>query len=436
MSYASFKTRYVEDPSTNRDIENFAALNIANAISSVGNQFKMMNIADIFGKPNTNAKGEGVGVVYNVGKPNTNAKGEGVGIANTIGGIGQAFQQKSDKNNDAVMILSNPKGVNSTQSIANAIGGGILKIADNVAKSNTNAKGVVIDSVVSAVGNGVNKMNAIGNVGISTQTSIDLSKIKRAIDNLNKLPVNARNINMLPQVFEGNMSEMNINGSIARGGQSNNLTISGIDQLSDTKQGIGAQYSKFIMKNFIVDTIKTSNNNIQASIIHCEFDNVALSGQYTVELNLLKSQGYNADYAGLIRMMIPPAAHQYWENRQNFNEVLNLEQYPMGKIIVIVNSTFKQLTLLNPKKFPIIFVNCVGRVNIVYKTDPAIINFLRPPCAKLNCPEAKCPSCPKQICPSCPKQQECPKQKFQMCPSCPKQQACPVCSADDDDEDY
>jgi hypothetical protein len=184
----------------------------------------------------------------------------------------------------------------------------------------------------------------------------------------------------------------------------------------------------------------------------------------------MRSRFYHPFFSNMINELIGPNGLVYI-NKDNFNATLDFTEFSRDKIILINNCTFNPLTIINPNNLQIIFVNCQGRVNFVYKTNPSIINTLKnavcPACPKMNCPELKCPACPKMncpellcncpkvtcpkqqecpkvACPNCPKQQECPKEKFPMCPSCPKQQTCPkqscpkqtcpVCSADDDDD--
>jgi len=398
MSYASFKTRYVDDASTYEEIEHFL---------DIGTTVRKANIPVNGGISNA-IIGKGNDVL------STSAKGS---IGNAIIG----------KGNDVLSI-----------SAKDSIGNAIVGKGNDVLS--TSAKGI------------------IGNASLAK--SQDMNMVKMAVDNMTKLPVNARNINNLSQIFMNNISTYQIAGGISSSDASKDVNISNINIVSDTNNSISSQYVRMGIRNYIANTIKLSNINIQASVVHCEFDNVALSGQYTVELNLIKSQGYHPDYLGIINTVIPPAVRMGWANRQNFDVTLDFESYSLDKIIVIDNSTFNKLTLLNPNKLPIIFVNCQGRVNIVYKTNPSILNFLRssvcpacptspacPPAPKQTCPTCPtCPACPpapKHTCPACPvpPKHTCPVPPKHTCPvppkhTCPPARKCPVCLDDEDEDDY
>ena len=303
--------------------------------------------------------------------------------------------------------------------------------------------------------------------------AIDIKNIKSGVDiiktvraKLNAIPKNQLGLDKLPQIFEGNMDNLElINKSITSG-----------VEFKDISQE--ATYNRIIIKNIITNFLLVSDVKIQGSIFYCEFDNTVLSGKYTVKLNLVGDKNYNDEYKSIVYNAIPESKRFLVENINTGGNVdVELNSIFIGptknitpSFIIFYNCKFKQMNIINDKKIPLIFINCVGPVNITFN-DASIKNLVSKACPacpvppkqicpacptlpKQTCPT--CPTCPKQTCPTCPKLTcpTCPRLPKQICPSCPKQTCpkqtcpkhkcpkhkcpkhkCPVCEDDDDDDD-
>jgi hypothetical protein len=174
-----------------------------------------------------------------------------------------------------------------------------------------------------------------------------------------------------------------------------------------TQEGI---YNRIIIKNMITNSLRISNLKIEGSIFHCEFDNIDLSGKYTVQFNLVKDKKYNEEYKKIVYDAIPVGSRFTLEkiNATNAKGDINIDIKEMRvgdtsnktkapQVVVFADSDFKQMNLINDENIPIIFINCSGNFNIIMNNEKEVTNLRR----------IACPACPKQERPTCPKQ-ECP----------------------------
>lgn len=245
---------------------------------------------------------------------------------------------------------------------------------------------------------------------------------------LSRIPVVNRGLHVLPQIFAGNMSSMELIDRIIF--KKGNLEIIDVNVVSEEP------YYRFFVKNQLTTPLKISDVKIQASIVHCEFDNIDLSGKYTAQLNLVKDKKYNSEYKTLIYDAIPVGSRSTLEKINGLNArepvQINLKDLRVGdkniapKVCIFTDSDFKQINLINDENIPIIFINCSGNINIIFNNQ-LIVDTIKPKLCPA-CPKQECPACPKQECPKqeCPKQ-ECPKQQCPTCATCPNQ-TCAACA--------
>ena len=207
---------------------------------------------------------------------------------------------------------------------------------------------------------------------------------------LNNVPKNQLGLDKLPQIFEGNMNYLELT----------ERRIVPSFELKDFEQKESI-YNRIIIKNNITNSLRISNVKIQGSIFHCEFDNIVLSGKYTVQLNLVKDKNYNDEYKKIVYDAIPidsrftieqkdptKLSNMIEANLKDFSSDMNPKNIRrVPKVVMFVDCLFNQMNIINDENIPIIFINCSGNVNITMNNEKAITNL-----RSIACPPPKEPT--------------------------------------------
>jgi hypothetical protein len=215
--------------------------------------------------------------------------------------------------------------------------------------------------------------------------------IKTFRANLNAIPKNQLGHDVLPQIFRGDVNNVEITPlKVVPSSNIQNITQEGI-------------YNRIIIKNMITNSLRISNLKIEGSIFHCEFDNIDLSGKYTVQFSLTRDKNYNDEYKKIVLEAIPEESRLVIEQivPNELNKLITSDLKTLSsdlnpknarkvpKVVMFINCLFNQMNIINDENIPIIFINCSGNVNITMNNGKAITNLRSIACPPPENPTTK-----------------------------------------------